>query len=112
MSLRKSIGIGVTVVATAGFLVLAASAEAGTIKKRAGNQQDRVAQGVKSGQLTAGETARIENKEAHLNQEVHDMRVVDGGKLSAADKAAVNQQQNKLSRNIYKQKHDGQTQPN
>ena len=111
MSLRKSIATGATVVTVAGFLVLAASAEAGTIKKRAENQQDRIAQGVKSGQLTAGETARIENKEARLNQEVRDMRALDGGKLTGKDRAVVNQQQNRLSRNIYRQKHDAQTQP-
>ncbi len=111
MSLRK-IGSGSAVVAMAGFLVLSTSVEAGTIKKRAENQQDRIAQGVKSGQLTARETSRIEGKETRLNQEVRDMRALDGGKLTAKDRAAVNQQQNRLSRGIYNQKHDAQTQPN
>ena len=32
----------------------------GTIHQRKENQQDRIAQGVKSGQLTAGETAHLE----------------------------------------------------
>ncbi|HTR02835.1 MAG TPA: hypothetical protein VMN82_06525 [Thermoanaerobaculia bacterium] len=82
----------------------------GKIKKRAENQQDRIAQGVKSGQLTAGETARLEKKESSLNHEVRDMRALDGGKLTAQDKATVNQQQNKLSNQIYDQKHDAQTQ--
>jgi hypothetical protein len=93
-------------------LLLAASpAEAGPVKKRAENQQDRIAQGVKSGQLTAKETARLETKESRLNQEVRDMRAVNGGKLTGKEKAAVNQQQNTLSRDIYNQKHDAQTQP-
>jgi len=43
---------------------------------------------------------------------VRDMREVNGGKLTGKEKAAVNQQQNKLSKRIYKQKHDSQTQPN
>src|SRR5277367_3133325 len=37
---------------------------AGKIADRKENQQDRIAQGVKSGQLTAGETAHLENREA------------------------------------------------
>ena len=33
-----------------------------TIAERKENQQDRIAQGIKSGQLTAGETAKLENQ--------------------------------------------------
>ncbi len=107
----ERIGGGVATLALAALLSIPSSAQAaGRIKKRAENQQDRIAQGVKSGQLTAGETARLERKETRLNSEVRDMRKVDGGKLTSQDKAVVNQQQNRLSTNIYAQKHDGQTQ--
>src|SRR6266446_8330365 len=40
-----------------------------TVAQRKENQQDRIAQGVKSGQLTAGETANLETKEAAINGE-------------------------------------------
>src|SRR5260370_18373537 len=40
-----------------------------TVAQRKENQQDRIAQGVKSGQLTAGETANLETKEAAINKE-------------------------------------------
>jgi hypothetical protein len=90
--------------------MLPSSAEAGRIKKRAENQQDRIAQGVKSGQLTARETGRLERKESALNHEVKDMRQLNGGTLTNKDKAIVNHQQNELSRGIYSQKHDAQTQ--
>jgi len=89
---------------------VASSASAGPINKRKENQQDRIAQGVKSGQLTARETARLETKEGALNQEERDMRKVDGGKLTGQDRRTINRQQNRLSRDIYRQKHDGQTQ--
>jgi hypothetical protein len=92
-------------------LFVASDASAGPIRKRKENQQDRIAQGVKSGQLTAGETARLEKKEARLNAETRDMREDNGGKLTAAEKRRVNRQQDRLSRDIYRQKHDGQTQP-
>jgi hypothetical protein len=81
-----------------------------TINQRKENQQDRIANGVKSGELTAGETRNLETKEAALNKEEHGMRAADDGKLTAADRAKLNHQQNKLSRKIYNKKHNGRTQ--
>ena len=81
-----------------------------TINQRKENQQDRIANGIQSGELTAGETKHLEKKEADLNQEERDMRKLDNGHLTAADRATLNQQQNKLSKDIYKQKHDAQVQ--
>ena len=82
----------------------------GTIHERKENQQDRIAQGVKSGQLTAGETAHLENREAKINQEVHNDRVANGGKLTAAERRQVNRQQNRTSRAIYRKKHNARVQ--
>src|SRR5215831_15453448 len=67
-----------------------------TIQERKENQQDRIAHGVKSGELTAGETANLEKKESALNQEERDMRKPDNGKLTNADKKTLTQQQNQL----------------
>ena len=83
-----------------------APATAQTVGNRKENQQDRISQGVASGQLTAGEAATLEKKEAAVNQETRDMRKLDGGKLTAADKKTLNQQQNQLSNQIYKDKHN------
>jgi hypothetical protein len=80
------------------------------IAARKENQQDRIAQGVKSGQLTAGETARLETKEARVNKEIRTDRAANGGKLTGAEKAQVNHQQNKMSRAIYKDKHNSAVQ--
>jgi len=77
------------------------------IHARKENQQDRIAQGVKSGSLTAGETANLEHKEARLNREIRHDRAVNGGNLTNNEKAQVNRQQNRLSRNIYRDKHNG-----
>ena len=82
----------------------------GTIHERKENQQDRIAQGVKSGQLTAGETAHLENREAKINKEVHNERVASGGKLTAAERRQVNRQQNRTSRAIYRKKHNTRVQ--
>ena len=94
-----------------GLAVPAAFAgQQGPINDRKENQQDRIAQGVKSGQLTAGETSHLENKESALNKEEHNMRAEDNGKLTAADRTKLNHQQNKLSRQIYKDKHNARKQ--
>jgi len=77
-----------------------------TIAQRKENQKDRIAQGVKSGQLTAGETAKLEKKEAAVNGETRTDRAANGGTLTAAEKKQVNRQQNRLSGQIYADKHN------
>ena len=81
-----------------------------TVARRKENQQDRIAQGVKSGQLTAGETSKLETKEAALNAETKADRAANGGKLTAAEKKQINGQQNQLSKQIGKDKHNANTQ--
>jgi hypothetical protein len=77
------------------------------INQRKTAQQDRVAQGVKSGQLTAGETSRLEHQEAGINREERGMRAQDNGHLTRSDRATLHQQQNQESRRIYRDKHNG-----
>jgi hypothetical protein len=81
-----------------------------TVAQRKENQQDRIAQGVKSGQLTAGETANLENREAAINGETRADRAANGGKLTSAEKQQINKQQNQLSKQIYNDKHNAATQ--
>jgi|HubBroStandDraft_6_1064221.scaffolds.fasta_scaffold63916_5 hypothetical protein len=80
------------------------------VGRRAENQQDRIAQGIKSGQLTAGETSHLESKDAAINREVRNDRAANGGKLTSQEKAQVNHQQNNVSKQIYKDKHNAKKQ--
>jgi hypothetical protein len=80
-----------------------------TVEQRKENQQDRIANGVKSGQLTAGETANLEKKEAAINKETTKDRAANGGKLTAAEKRQVNRQQNQVSKQINADKHNANT---
>jgi hypothetical protein len=75
--------------------------------QRAENQQDRIAHGIKSGQLTDKEAANLESNEAKINNEVRNDRAANGGKLNAQQKAQVNRQQNQESRQIYRARHNG-----
>ena len=87
-----------------------ASAKTPTVQQRAENQQDRIGNGVKSGELTAGEASNLETKEGKINEETRDMRQANDGHLTAADRAKINQQQNQLSKQIYQDKHNAATQ--
>ena len=80
------------------------------IAQRKLNQQKRIGQGVKSGQLTAAETAHLEHQEARLNRETRRMRAANGGTLTPAQKKLVTRQQNHLSREIYRKKHNARVQ--
>ena len=86
-----------------------APAQQPSIAQRKENQQDRIANGVQSGQLTAGETSKLETKEAAINGETRADRAANGGKLTAAEKQQVNKQQNQLSKQIYNDKHNANT---
>jgi hypothetical protein len=81
-----------------------------TINQRKENQQDRIANGIQSGQLTAGETKNLEKKESAINGEERDMRKLDNGHLTAADRATLHQQQNTVSKDIYQDKHNARVQ--
>ena len=78
-----------------------------TINQRVENQQDRIAQGVRDGQLTPRETSRLENREARIDNEIRHDRRADGGHLTYAERAQINRQLNHTSQNIYRDKHNG-----
>jgi len=101
----------ITTLALAALLVAApaaftASAHAQDINQRKVDQQDRIAQGVKSGRLTPGETAHLEHQEAGINKEERGMRAQDNGHLTGQDRKTINHQQNVESRRIYRDKHN------
>lgn len=80
------------------------------INQRKENQQDRIGQGVKSGQLTAGETSHLEKQESGINKEERGMRAQDNGHLTKQDRKTIHQQQNQESRRIYRDKHNARKQ--
>src|SRR2546423_4829718 len=83
-----------------------AFAQTGTVQRDV-NQQERIEQGLKSGQLTTREAARLEREEAKVERD--QARALRDGTLSPAEKARLAREQNKVSRDIYREKHDAQT---
>ena len=86
-----------------------ANAAMSRVNEREANQQARIGNGVKSGQLTPKETSHLENREANINREVRNDRAANGGKLIGQERAQVNHQQNNVSKQIYNDKHNGKT---
>ena len=81
-----------------------------TVRQRQENQQDRIANGVKSGQLTAGEAAHLGKNQARINHQVRADRQANGGKLTPQERAQVTREQNRQSRQIYRAKHNAKHQ--
>ncbi len=78
-----------------------------TIHQRKYNQQQRIGQGVRSGQLTPRETGHLEHQEGAINREQHAMRAADNGHLTRSDRKTLHAQQNQESRRIARDKHNG-----
>ncbi len=80
---------------------------------REANQDQRIANGLRSGQMTSGEAAKAERTQSRIDQQVHNDRAANGGKLTNQERRQVNGEQNAASRQIYNEKHNGNTvQPN
>jgi hypothetical protein len=76
---------------------------------REANQDQRIANGLRSGQMTSGEAARADRTQANIDQQVHNDREANGGKLTGQEKQQINSEQNSASRQIYNEKHNGNT---
>jgi hypothetical protein len=77
------------------------------VGQRRENQQDRIANGLRNGSMNAGQTARVENREQGINEQVHADRQANGGKLTGQEHRQINREQNGASRQIYRDKHNG-----
>lgn len=74
------------------------------VNGRETNQQNRIANGVKNGKLTPGQTARLEHGEQRLqNNEKRDM-AKDNGHLTKQDQRQLNHESNNMSRRIARDK--------
>jgi uncharacterized membrane protein YebE (DUF533 family) len=78
------------------------------IDKRQANQERRIEQGEKSGQLTPREAARLERGQARV-QKMENKAVADG-KVTPRERAKIEKAQNRESRKIRREKHDAQHQ--
>ncbi len=78
------------------------------VGKRERRQQDRIGEGVVSGQLTPAEAARLEAREVELRRQIAEDRPANGGKLTPEQRKTAQAELDELSARIAKQKHDAQ----
>jgi hypothetical protein len=79
------------------------------VNARQDRQQNRINQGVHSGQLTPGETSHIEHQETNIHNEAASDRAANGGHLTGAEHNQIEHQQNHESQKIYNDKHNART---
>jgi hypothetical protein len=70
------------------------------------NQQQRIESGLKSGQLSTKEAAKLEREQARVSRA--EANALKDGKLSAGEKAKITQLQDKASNDIHAEKTDAQ----
>ena len=76
---------------------------------REANQDQRISNGLRSGQMTSGEAARADRTQSNIDSQVHNDRVANGGTLTNQERQQVNGEQNAASRQIYNEKHNANT---
>ena len=79
-----------------------------SINARLRDQQERIHQGVGSGQLTRREQYRLEARNSRIRTQEYRDRL-SGGRFTPAERRHIQRELNGSSRAIYHQKHDGQT---
>ena len=104
-SITRLASLTAALIATAFALPVLAQTTATEVQRNV-NQQERIEQGLKSGQLTTREAGKLERGEAKI--EKMESNAARDGTLSAAEKARIEAAQNRESRAIAKQKHDAQ----
>ena len=75
------------------------------IDKRQENQEKRIDNGIKSGELTKGETKHLENEQNRIER-MEDRAEADG-KVTRKERKRLERAQNHASRDIYREKHNG-----
>ena len=93
------------IVAAAAVPVYAQTATPG-IDARKERQQQRIDQGVASGELNQREAARLEREQGRIA--AHEEKAKADGVVTKEERRELNREQNRASRHIAKEKHDRQ----
>jgi hypothetical protein len=96
---------------SAGFLLaigvapaFAAGTETPRVDQRQENQQQRIGQGIESGELTAREAAKLEAQQVHIQNA--EARAKADGVVTRKERARLHYKEDKASHNIAHKKHN------
>ncbi len=90
------------------FACIIPAAHAGEVYNRLQNQQARINQGIRSGQLTPGETYHLQQREATINARRQADLAAHGGHLTPGDYRRLNAREDSVSGQLYVDKHNSQ----
>jgi hypothetical protein len=79
---------------------------ANEVNTRQGNQQARINNGVRSGQMTPGEARNVENRDTSIHDQAQADRTANGGRLTGQQRQQINQRQNNVSQSIARDNHN------
>ncbi len=102
----KSLRVLILTLTLATAVAAVASAQTATprIDRREARQQARIRQGVRSGELTRGEAARLRAGERHIDR--MEARAKSDGVVTPRERARITRAQNRESRRIHRLKHN------
>jgi hypothetical protein len=92
----------------AAALPVAAQTATPTVDQRQANQEARIQQGVRTGELTPKEAARLEKGQAKVQKK--EAKAKSDGVVTKKERAKLAKEQDKQGKKIRKQKHDKQKQ--
>lgn len=72
------------------------------VNARLANQDKRIHQEVKEGEMSKAQAAKLHRKDRQIRQEERDMASQNGGHITKAEQAVLNKQENKVSSQIGK----------
>ncbi len=102
--MNKAIFVAITLGAV---LLMTSVASAAPPVTRQVKQNARINQGVKSGQLTRGETVRLRAQQVRIQNTKR--RFKADGRFTPRERRKVNRMQNRANKNIYRLKHNRRT---
>jgi len=76
------------------------------VNTREQNQQKRIANGIKNDKLTPQQASNLEKREGAVQAREQKDMSKHNGHLTKAEQKGINRQQNRISRSIYKDKHE------
>lgn len=89
---------------TTAFAATAYGADPAPVVQRDVNQQQRIEQGLQSGQLTTREAGKLEGEETHV--EHMESQALKDGHMSKREKARIERAENRTSADIARDKHN------
>ena len=75
------------------------------VNSRETRQQNRIGNGAKNGSLSPKQTANLEKRESSVQSREKKDMAAHNGHLTKAEQNGINRQQNRISKSIYKDKH-------